>query len=271
MTWYDFSNLTTSVPEKSLTKSIKRNFWRNNQWRITSRFRWWGHKRLYRTIDFRWYDKLNIPAKVATIEYDPYRSARIVLLHYIDWEKRYNIARDGVAVNDIILCWEEAKILPWNRKQLKDIPDSFTIYSLEITPLTKWKLLRSAWCSATIMGRDEWSWLVYVKMPSWEIRKFHQHCYATIGKVGNEEHKNIVIGKAWRNRRLWNRPEVLGKSMNPVDHPHGWWEWHTDIALKSPKAFNGRVVAPGKKTRSKKKWSTWFIVTRKKNKSEKNN
>lgn len=269
--WYDFSDLTTNKPEKSLTISLWRSSWRNNQWRITSRFRGGWHKRLYRMIDFRWYDKLNIPAKVVSVEYDPYRTARIVLLHYVDGEKRYHLAWKGVSVWDVIVTGPDAKILPGNRKQLKDIPDGFAIYNLEVTPLTKAKLLRSAWVSATIMGRDDQEGIVYIKLPSGEVRKFNQNCYVTIGTLSNEEHKNIVIGKAGRSRWLWRKWHVLGKSMNPVDHPHGGWEGHTDISLKAPKAFNGRNVAPGKKTRSTKKWSTSFIVTRRKNKAEKKN
>lgn len=271
LVWYDFSDLTTNEPQKSLTVSLGRSSGRNNQGRITSRFRGWGHKRLYRIIDFRGYDKLNIAARVTSVEYDPYRTARIVLLNYVDGEKRYQLAWKGAAVGDVVLTGPDAKILPGNRKQLKDIPDGFTVYNLEVTPLSKWKLLRSAGMSAALMGRDEVEGIVYIKLPSGEVRKFHQECYATIGILSNEEHKNIVIGKAGRMRWLGRKGRVLGKSMNPVDHPHGGGEGHTDIGLKSPKAFNGRVVAPGKKTRSAKKWSSWFIVTRRKNKAEKKN
>jgi large subunit ribosomal protein L2 len=268
---YDFSDLTASKPEKSLTVSLGRTAGRNNQGRVTSRFRGGGHKRLYRLIDFRGYDKLNIPAKVVSVEYDPYRTARIVLLQYGDGEKRYQLAWKGAHVGDTIITGPDAKILPGNRKHLKDIPDGFTVYNLEVTPNTKWKLLRSAGMAATLMGRDEQEGIVYIKLPSGEVRKFHEHCYATIWVVSNEEHKNIVIGKAGRSRWLGRKGRVLGKSMNPVDHPHGWWEGHTDISLKAPKAFNGRNVAPGKKTRSSKKWSSGFIVTRRKNKAEKKN
>jgi len=263
MTWYDFSNLTTSTPHKPLTKFIKSKAGRNNAGRITTRHRWWGHKRLYRIIDFRRYDKLNIPAKVATIEYDPYRTCRIALLNYADGEKRYTLARKNISVGDEIKTGDEALLKPGNRKQLKHIPDGFTVYNLEVTPQTKGKLVRSAGSYATVTGRDEENGLVYIKLQSGEIRLFNEKCRATIGIVGNDEHKNIVIGKAGRARWMWKRPEVRGKVMNPVDHPHGWWEWATDLAM-NPKAFNGRWVSPGKKTRKKKKWSDRFIVQKRK-------
>lgn len=263
MTWYDFSDITSTKPHKSLTTFIKRNAWRNNSWRITTRHRWWWTKRLYRKIDFRRYDKLNIPATVSTIEYDPFRTCRIVLVSYADWEKRYHLARKNVSIWDVIMTWTDALLKPWNRKLLKDIPDWFSVYNLELTPNTKWKLIRSAGSFATITGKDEENNLVYVKLQSGEVRKFHNNCFATIGIVSNDEHKNIVLWKAWRNRWLWRRPTVRGKVMNPVDHPHGGWEWATDLAM-NPKAFNWRQVSPGIKTRKNKKWSDKFIVTRRK-------
>lgn len=264
MTWYDFSDITKSVPEKSLTTFIKSKAWRNNKWRITVRHRWWWHKRLYRHIDFKRYDKANIPATVASIEYDPYRTCRIVLLQYADGEKRYALWWKHVSVWDVVMCGDQSKIASWNRKQLKNIPDGFTIYNLEVTPWTKWKLVRSAWSYATVTWKDEENNLVYVKLQSGEIRKFNEKCWATIGIIGNEEHKNIVLWKAGRSRWLWRRPVVRGKVMNPVDHPHGGWEWSTDIALTYPKSFRGKPVPPGKKTRKKKKWSDKFIVKRRK-------
>ncbi len=263
MTGYDFSDLTVSKPHKPLTTFIKSKAGRNNKWKITVRHRWWWHKRQYRIIDFRWYDKLNIPATVATIEYDPFRTCRIALLHYIDWEKRYVLARKNISVWDKILTWDEATLKPWNRKQLKDVPDWFSVFNLEVTPYSKWKLVRSAWSFATVTWKDEENNLVYVKLQSWEVRKFHDTCYATIWIVWNDEHKNIVIGKAWRSRRLWRRPVVRWKVMNPVDHPHWWWEWATDLAM-NPKSFKWRAVSPGMKTRKKKKWSDKFIVTKRK-------
>jgi len=264
MTWYTFEEITKTEPEKSLVVFIKSKAGRNNQWRITVRSRWGGHKKLYRIVDFRGYDKLNIPAKVAAIEYDPYRTARIALLHYADGEKRYVIAWKWAKVGDVVMTGDQAPLKDWNRKQLKDIPDSFMIYNLEVTPFTKGKLFRSAWSYWIVMWRDEKEGVVFVKMPSGEIRKFDEKCWATIWQVWNEEHKNIVIWKAWRSRWMGRRPHVLWKSMNPVDHPHGGWEWHTTIWLKYPKSFSGRPVPPGKKTRKPKKWSDKFIVQRRK-------
>ena len=264
MKWYGFEEITTTTPEKSLLRSKKRSAWRNNAWRITSRFRWGGHKRRYRLIDLRRYDKENIPARVASVEYDPYRNARISLLHYADGEKRYVLSWKWATVGNTVMCGSDAGLEHGNRKQLKDIPDGFSIYNLEYTPFTKGKLLRSAWSSAVLSWRDEQKGLAYIKLPSGEIRMFDFKCWATIWQVWNEEHANIVIGKAWRNRWKGRRPHVLGKSMNPVDHPHGWWEWHTDIALVYPKSFTGRPVPPGKKTRKKKKRSDKFIVQRRK-------
>jgi len=263
MVGYDFSDLTTAKPEKSLTTFIGKTWGRNNKGRITMRFRGGGHKRLYRIIDFKWYDKLAIPAKVATVEYDPYRTARIALLHYIDGEKRYVLAWKWIAVGDQVINGPDAPIQPGNRKQLKDIPEWVQVFNIEFTPFTKGKLIKSAGLFATIDGKDEQQKLVFIKMPSGEVRKFHDTCWATIGQLGNEDHKNIVLGKAGRIRWMGRKGKVLGINMNPVDHPHGWWEAHSDIGLKrGPKSFSGKIVSPGIKTRKKKKWSTKFIVSR---------
>lgn len=262
MTGYSFDEITKSTPEKSLTKFIRSKAGRNNSGRITVRFRGGGHRRRYRTVDFRGYDKLNIPGKVTSIEYDPFRTSRIALVVFADGEKRYVLAWKGIKVGDTIQTWDQAKLESGNRKRLKDIPEGFNIYNLEYTPDTKAKMIRSAWSYATITGKDEQEKIVYVKLQSGEVRKFRENCWATIGVISNEDHKNMVIGKAWRQRWLGRRPHVLGKSMNPVDHPHGWWEGHTDIALTTPKSFSGRPVPPGKKTRKKKKWSDKFIVSR---------
>ncbi len=260
MTWYTFDEITETKPEKSLTKFLWSTWWRNNKWRITVRFRWWWHKKLYRIVDFRRYDKIGVPGKVASIEYDPYRTARIALIKYADGEKRYVLAWKWIKVWDKIMTWVDAPLENWCTKQLKDIPEWFTIYALELTPNTKWKLLRSAGVFWTITGKDENEKMVFIKMPSGEVRKFHYGCWATIWQVSNEEHKNIVIGKAGRKRWLGIKPHVLGINMNPVDHPHGGWEAHTSIGMKYPKSFSGRPVPAGKKTRKKKKWSDKFIV-----------
>jgi len=263
MVWYDFSDITTNKPEKSLTKFLGKTGGRNNQGRITSRFRWGWHKRLYRVVDFRGYDKADIPAKVASVEYDPYRTCRIALLNYADWEKRYVLAWKGIKVGETVMTWAKSEIKAWNRKQLKDIPEWVNIYNLEITPMSKWKLIKSAGTYATIAWKDELQSLIFIKLPSWEVRKFNENCWATIWEVWNEQHKNIVIGKAWRQRWKWKKPHILWINMNPVDHPHGWWEAHTDIwSKKWPKSFSGKLVMPGIKTRKNKKWSDKFIASK---------
>lgn len=264
MTWYSFSELTASEPYKPLTKWVKRAAGRNNAGRVTSRFRWGGHKKLRREVDWSQRDKMDIPATVATVEYDPFRTAYISLLFYKDGEKRYVLAWKDIAVGQTITCSQEGNgdFAPGNRRTLKLIPEWLNVYNLELTPHTKGKLVKSAWSSATIVWKDVQLHVVFIKLASGEIRKFHEECMATIGTVSNEEHKNIVIGKAGRYRWMWYKPKNRGKSMNPVDHPHGWWEGRTSIGLKYPKAFNGRVVAPGKKTRQKKKRSTSMIVKR---------
>lgn len=268
MVWYDFSDITTNKPEKSLTKFLGKTGGRNNRGRITCRFRGGWHKRLYRIIDFRGYDKADIPAKVASIEYDPYRTCRIALLNYVDGEKRYVLAWKWITVWEMIMNWEKSEIKAWNRKQLKDIPEGMNIFNLEVTPLSKGKLIKAAGTYATLAWKDEAQTLVFVKLPSGEVRKFNENCRATIGEVGNEQHKHIVIGKAWRKRRMWRKPKVLGINMNPVDHPHGGWEAHSDLGQKRwPKSFSGKLVTPGIKTRRKKKWSDKFIVSKRNNAS----
>ena len=263
MVGYDFSDITKTKPEKSLIKTVNKTGGRNNTGRITSRFMGGGHKRLYRVIDFKWYDKENIPAKVASVEYDPYRTSRIVLLHFVDGEKRYVIGWKNVQVGDKILYGKEAPIQAGNRKQLKDIPEWVNVFNVEATPFSEGKLIKSAWSYATIVGKDEATNLIFLKLSSGEVRKFNQNCRATIGEVGNDQHQNIVIGKAGRQRWKGKKPHILGKSMNPVDHPHGGWEGHTEVWLKKwPKSFSGKVVAAGIKTRKKKKWSTKFIVNK---------
>ena len=161
------------------------------------------------------------------------------------------------------MTWAKSEIKAWNRKQLKDIPEWVNIYNLEITPMSKWKLIKSAGTYATIAWKDELQSLIFIKLPSWEVRKFNENCWATIWEVWNEQHKNIVIGKAWRQRWKWKKPHILWINMNPVDHPHGWWEAHTDIwSKKWPKSFSGKLVMPGIKTRKNKKWSDKFIASK---------
>ncbi|HRX63613.1 MAG TPA: 50S ribosomal protein L2 [Candidatus Absconditabacterales bacterium] len=263
MVGYDFSDITTKKPEKSLTKFLGKTGGRNNQGRTTSRFKGGGHKRLYRMIDFRGYDKCDIPSKVVSIEYDPYRTCRIALLNYNDGEKRYVLAWKGIKVGETVMNGEKSEIKAGNRKQLKHIPEGINVFNLEVTPITKGKLIKSAGTYATIAGKDEAQELVFIKLPSGEVRKFNENCRATIGEIGNEQHKNIVIGKAGRQRRKGRKPRVLGINMNPVDHPHGGGEAHSPIgSKKGPRSFSGKTVTPGIKTRRKKKWSDKFIVSK---------
>jgi len=267
MVGYNFSDLDKKRPEKSLTTFVPKTWWRNNQWRTTSRFKWGGHKRLYRMIDFKWYDKLDIVGKVASVEYDPYRTSRIALINYTDGEKRYVLAWKGIAKWDEIVAGEKSSINSGNRKQLKDIPEWVNVFNVEFTPFTKGKIIKSAWLYATITGRDEAQEMMFLKLPSGEVRKFNWNCWATIWQVGNEDHKNIVIGKAGRQRWLWRKPKVLWINMNPVDHPHGWWEAHASIwSKKGIKSFAGKLVSPGIKTRKKHKASTRFIVSSRRSK-----
>ena len=265
MIGYDFSDLTQKRPEKSLTKTLGRTGGRNNQGRITSRFMAGGHKRLYRIIDFKGYNKIDIPARVAAVEYDPYRTARIVLLNYVDGEKRYVLGWKGATVGQVVMNGNKGDIAAGNRRQLKDIPEGMNIFNLEITPFSEGKLIKSAGSLATIAGRDEALKVVFVKMPSGEVRKFNENCWATIGELSNGDHKNVVIGKAGRQRWLGRKPRVLGKNMNPVDHPLGGGEAHSPIGSKrGPKSFRGKLVASGMKTRKGKKWSDKFIVSKRK-------
>jgi large subunit ribosomal protein L2 len=263
MVGYDFNEITSQKPEKSLVVSLWRTGGRNNQWRVTSRWMWGGHKRLYRIVDFKGYDKIDIPAKVASVEYDPYRTARIVLLNYADGEKRYALAWKGATVGEEVMVGKNSPIKAGNRKQLKDIPEGMNVFALEVTPFSKGKLIKTAWSYASIVGRDELQKKVFIKMPSGEVRKFDENCWATIGEIGNDQHQNIVIGKAGRQRWMGRKPRVLGKNMNPVDHPHGGWEGHSPIGSKrGPKSFAWKNVSAGIKTRKSKKWSSRFIVSK---------
>ncbi|MCS6983267.1 MAG: 50S ribosomal protein L2, partial [Candidatus Absconditabacterales bacterium] len=244
-------DITKNVaPEKSLIFGRKSNSGRNSDGRVTSRFRGGGHKKLQRIVDFRGYDKIGIPARVAAIHYDPNRTSRLALLHFVDGEKRYVIAWKGCSIGDIIQNGGSAPITAGNRLQLKDIPEGVNIFNIEVIPFTKGKLIRSAGMTAILAGSTGNGYRI-VKLPSGETRRFNENCWATIGQVGAEDHRNIVIGKAGRQRRLGVKPHVLGKSMNAVDHPHGGGEGHTSLGMKSPKTRTGRKVAPGMKTRKK--------------------
>src|SRR5512133_1179913 len=224
MSKFGFEEITTDTPERSLIAKRNRTGGRSNTGRITTRHIGGGHKRQYRIIDFK-RNKLEVPAKVATIEYDPNRSARIALLIYADGEKRYILAPDGVKVGDAIVASETADIKPGNALPLKAIPLGSIIHNVELKIGKGGQLARSAGTYAQLMSKEgKYS---QVKLPSGEVRMVLQSCYATIGQVGNTDHENINIGKAGRSRWLGKRPKVRGVAMNPVDHPHGGGEGRT--------------------------------------------
>ena len=253
---YDFAEITKTEPEKSLVVPKKQKAGRNNQGRITVRHRGGGHKRRYRIIDFK-RDKWGVPAKVAAIEYDPNRSARIALLHYADGEKRYIIWPEGLKVGDTVVAGPDAEIKVGNALPLENIPVGTFVHNVELTPGKGGQLARAAGMSAQILGRqDDY---VQLRLPSGEIRLVHKKCMATIGAVGLAEHELVKLGKAGRKRWLGIRPTVRGTAMNPVDHPHGGGEGKT---------FGKHPVSPwglptkGYKTRRGKKYSDKFIIKR---------
>jgi large subunit ribosomal protein L2 len=235
MTTSDFAEVTKGTPEKSLTGPIKKTGGRNNRGRTTSRFRGGGHKRRYRIIDFRRRDKETIPAKVATVEYDPNRSARIALLNYADGEKRYVLAPQGIAVGQRVMAGPEAEPVTGNALPLRFIPVGTVVHNIELVPGKGAQLARSAGTSVQIQGRD--GNYVTLRLPSGELRRVHGECYATVGTVGNAEHKNVVLGKDGRKRWMGRKP------VSP------WGQ-----------------LAKGLKTRTKRKTSSKFIVRRRKEK-----
>ena len=260
MTVSSFDEITTDKPEKSLTVRLTKTGGRNQQGKMTVRHRGGGHKRLYRIIDFK-RTKDGIPARVATIEYDPNRSARIALLNYADGEKRYILAPNGLKVGDVVESGAEADIKPGNALPLKNIPLGTVIHAVEMKIGKGAQLVRSAGTSAQLMAKE--GDYALLRMPSGEIRRVHINCRATIGQVGNLEHENITIGKAGRSRWLGRRPETRGIAMNPNDHPHGGGEGRSPVGRKSPMTKWGKI-AMGKKTRRKKKASNRLIVHRRK-------
>ena len=256
MTSLDFAEITTSKPEKSLLAPLPKKAGRNNQGKITVRHHGGGHKKQYRIIDFK-RNKDNVPAKVATIEYDPNRSANIALLHYVDGEKRYIIAPKELKVGQILVSGETADIKVGNALPLENIPVGTLIHNIELKPGKGGQLVRSAGASAQVLGKE--GKYVLVRLKSGEVRMILATCRATIGEVGNEQHGLVNIGKAGRTRWLGKRPTVRGSVMNPNDHPHGGGEGRTSIGRKSPMSPWGKPTL-GKKTRSKKARSNKFIV-----------
>jgi len=259
MTAIQGEKLTKKKPEKALTGFHLRTGGRNNDGRQTIRFRGGGHKRLYRQIDFR-RDKAGIPAKVASIEYDPNRSSRIALLHYVDGEKRYILAPVGLSINDVVQSGVGAEVRPGNALPLVNIPLGTTIHNIELKPGKGGQLIRSAGGSAQVMGRD--GAYVQIRLKSGEMRKVLSTCMATVGQVGNVDHENIVVGKAGRTRWKGKRPHVRGVVMNPVDHPHGGGEGKSGQGNPHPVSPWG-TPAKGYKTR-KNKATDKFIISRRK-------
>jgi len=255
-----FEEITTSTPEKSLLAPLSKKAGRNNQGKITTRHHGGGHKRKYRIIDFK-RDKDGIPGKVATIEYDPNRSANIALIHYLDGEKRYILAPKGLKVGDTIFSGPESDIKVGNSLPLENIPVGSVIHNIELKPGKGGQLVRAAGGEAQLLGKEEK--YVTVRLASGEVRKILKVCRATIGSVGNEDHELVSIGKAGRSRHLGKRPEVRGVVMNPNDHPHGGGEGRAPIGRKSPMSPWGKPTL-GYKTRKKKNASDKYIVRRRK-------
>jgi large subunit ribosomal protein L2 len=253
-----FDEISAVRPEKSLTVGMRSTGGRNNQGRVTSRYMGGGHKRLYRLIDFR-RDKMGVPARVASIEYDPNRTARIALLHYADGEKRYILAPNGLTVGAQVVAGPTADILPGNALPLRGIPLGTTIHNIELKRGRGGQLVRSAGAAAQLMAKE--GSYAQVRLPSGEVREVHIECYATIGQVGNIEHENVTIGKAGRNRWIGRRPHVRGVAMNPVDHPMGGGEGKTSGGRHPTSPWGWKTK--GMKTRNNKRTDSFIIRRRK--------
>ncbi|HOK05965.1 MAG TPA: 50S ribosomal protein L2 [Syntrophales bacterium] len=253
----DFKEITSDKAERSLLRPLKKTGGRNNYGRMTSRHIGGGHKRRYRVIDFR-RDKHDIPAKVATIEYDPNRTSRIALLHYVDGEKRYIIAPDKIAVGDTVISGERVDIKPGNALPLKNIPLGTLIHNLELKPGRGGQIIRSAGSYGQLMAKEEG--YAQVRLPSGEVRKVRLECRATIGQVGNIDHENVSIGKAGRTRWLGRRPKVRGVAMNPIDHPMGGGEGKSSGGRHPCTPWG--VPTKGHKTRSNKLTDKYIVKRR---------
>ncbi|MFH0838234.1 MAG: 50S ribosomal protein L2 [Patescibacteria group bacterium] len=257
MTTVDYSGLSKAKRQKGLMTTISKHAGRNNQGRITVRHRGGGVKRLYRLIDNKRFDKLDVSAKVEKVEYDPNRTAFIALLLYADGERRYILAPDGLKVGDRVVCSNKAKIKPGNRVKIGSIPVGFSIHDVEIQPGKGAQMIKSAGSAGQVSSQD--GELAQITLPSGSVRYVSKECFATIGQVSNIDHNNVTIGKAGRMRKMGRRPQVLGKSMNAVDHPHGGGEGHTAISPKMPKTPWG-APALGVKTRRRKRYSDHLII-----------
>ncbi len=253
--------ITTSTPEKSLTSGFKRSVGRNNQGRITTRHKGAGHKRLFRDVDFG-YTKLDIEAKVATVEYDPNRSGYISLVNYKDGEKRYMLLPKSLNVGDTIVASEKAPLTAGNKLPLRNIPVGTFIYNIEVKPKGGAKLVRSAGNYAEVVAQD--AGYTQIKLPSSEVRKIIDASWATIGEVSKEEHRLVNFGKAGRSRWKGIRPTVRGTAQNPVDHPHGGGEGRQGRGRRRAISVYGKPTGKGQKSRTPKKYSNKLIVSRRK-------
>ncbi len=243
-----FQEITKSKPEKSLLAPLHKKAGRNSQGRLTVRHRGGGSKRRYRIIDFK-RDKSGVPGKVVAVEYDPNRSARIALIHYADGDKRYNLAPNGLAVGTVISAGPDAEIKVGNALPLRLIPTGNPVHNVEMHPGKGGQLVRGAGTSAQVLAREED--FVLLRMPSGEVRRINGNCTATIGQLGNVDHKNEKLGKAGRSRHIGRRPQVRGSAMSPRDHPHGGGEGRSGIGMPGPKTPWGKP-ALGYKTRTRK-------------------
>jgi len=254
-----FEELTGAKPEKSLLRPLKKSGGRNVQGRVTTRHRGGGHKRLYRVIDFK-RDKIDVPAKVTSIEYDPNRSARIALVTYADGEKRYILAPLGLQVRDTVISSATADIKPGNVLPLANIPAGTIVHNIELAPGKGGQLVRSAGGGAQLMAKE--GSYAHLRLPSGEVRLVLLTCKGSIGQVGNIEHENISLGKAGKSRHLGIRPTVRGVAMNPRDHPHGGGEGKSPIGRKSPMTPWGKP-AMGRKTRRRRQTDKFIVKKRK--------
>lgn len=264
MTVSDFAEITTDTPEKSLLTDLRKTGGRNVRGKVTTRHRGGGTKRAYRVIDFK-RNKHGVPARVATIEYDPNRSARIALLHYADGEKRYILAPLGLQVGDEVMSGPEAEARVGNALPLANIPLGSTVHNIELRPGKGGQIVRSAGAGAQVLAKE--GDYVTLRMPSGEVRMVLQTCMATIGQVGNLDHANVKLGKAGRKRWLGIRPTVRGSAMSPRDHPHGGGEGRSPIGKDAPRTPWGKK-ALGVKTRRNKR-TTHLIVRRRAKKGRK--
>lgn len=259
MTVVDYGVLSKTEPMKSALSRLKSKAGRNNQGRITTRHQGGGVKKLYRVLDFK-QNKLDVPGKVETLEYDPYRSAFIMKVLYKNGDRRYLLAPKGINVGEEIIASGKAALSTGNRLPLKNIPVGFNVYNIELTPGKGGEIVRSAGSVAQVLAHEDG--YTHLKLPSGEVRKILWNNFASLGQVSNPDHNLVHIGKAGRSRKMGVRPTVRGTAMNPVDHPYGGGEGKQPRGTKRPKTLWGKVTG-GRKTRNKKKWSGKLIVSKK--------